>query len=67
MKISLPQPNAPFPKEVTHCCFYYLDKLILLVSGNTAYLYKYHIDTSKPDDLKRYTLVTCTCISYCFG
>ena len=48
-----PQPNSPFPKEVTHAQFYYLDKFILLISGNTLYLYKYHIDTTKPDDIRR--------------
>ena len=48
------QANSIFKKEITTACFYYLDKFILLTSGNEIYLYKYHIDTSKPDDIKRY-------------
>lgn len=46
--------NTPFTKEVTTAQFYYLDKFILLSSGNSLYLYKYHLDTAKTDDIKRY-------------
>ena len=49
------QANGTFMKEITKACFYYLDKFFLLTSGNELYLYKYHIDTSKPDDIKRCT------------
>ena len=45
--------NALFVKEITSAQFYYLDKFVLLTSGRTLFLYKYHIDTSKPDDIKR--------------
>lgn len=47
-----------FAKEITGGQFYYLDKFILLTSGRTLFLYKYHIDTSKPDDIKRSASLT---------
>ena len=30
-----------------------MDKFLLLTSGNTLHLYKYYIDTSQVDDIKR--------------
>ena len=49
------QANNPFVKEISSAKFYYLDKFLLLTSGSGLYLYKYHIDISKPDDIKRCT------------
>ena len=48
------QASPAFPREITDARFYYLDKFLLLLCGNTLYLYKYHVDTAKPDDIKRY-------------
>ncbi|XP_076099773.1 WD repeat-containing protein 27-like isoform X1 [Mytilus galloprovincialis] len=45
--------NVAFPKEVNFAQFYYMDKFILLTSGNTLYMYKYHLEQTK-DDIKRY-------------
>lgn len=45
--------NVPFPKEVNFARFYYMDKFILLTSGNTLYMYKYYLEQTK-DDIKRY-------------
>ncbi len=50
------QANPPFLKEVTDAQFYYLDKFILLSCGNSLHLYKYYIDTARPDDIRRYIL-----------
>ncbi|XP_067949151.1 WD repeat-containing protein 27-like [Watersipora subatra] len=47
------QTIQSLPGEVKHAQFYYLDKFILMSSGNHLLLYKYYIDTSK-SDLKRY-------------
>ena len=49
--------NSPFAKEVTSAHFYYMDKFLLLTSGNTLHLYKYYIDTSQVDDIKRFSVV----------
>lgn len=49
----LQQDNAPFSKEVTRAEFYYLDKFVLLVTGNRVGLYKYHIGDGHQDDIKR--------------
>ena len=54
--ISSVQANSTFIKEITNAQFYYLDKFLLLTSGNGLYLYKYYIDTTKPDDIKRCNL-----------
>lgn len=54
--ILLQAKNQPFKKDITFAQFYYLDKFILLTSGNSLYLYKYHIDTSTPDDITRYVV-----------
>lgn len=48
------QVIVPFLKEITNAKFYYLDKFILITSGNGLHLYKYQIDASKPDDIKRF-------------
>ncbi|XP_033734815.1 WD repeat-containing protein 27-like [Pecten maximus] len=45
--------NPPFPREVKFGRFYYMDKFILLTSGSTVYMYKYHLDLTK-QDIKRY-------------
>lgn len=45
--------NVVFPKEVNFARFYYMDKFILLTSGNTLYMYKYYLEQTK-DDIKRY-------------
>ncbi len=47
------QVNPPFPKDVTDAQFYYMDKFILLTCSNSLHLYKYHIDTARPDDIRR--------------
>jgi WD40 repeat protein len=46
--------NLPYLQEVTSAQFFYLDKFILLSCGKQFFLYKYHIDMEKPDDVKRY-------------
>ena len=53
----LHKSNRPFAKEVTSAHFYYMDKFLLLTSGNTLHLYKYYIDTSQVDDIKRFSVV----------
>ncbi|ESO83374.1 hypothetical protein LOTGIDRAFT_169443 [Lottia gigantea] len=45
--------NPSFSKEIRQAQFYYMDKFILLISGNTFYMYKYFLDQTK-DDIKRY-------------
>ncbi|XP_022091006.1 WD repeat-containing protein 27-like isoform X2 [Acanthaster planci] len=45
--------NGVFAKEIKAARFYYVDRLLLLTSGSTLYLYKYVVDTSV-DDIKRY-------------
>lgn len=45
--------NGPFPKEVKFAQFYYMDKFVILTSGNTLYMYKYLLDPTK-QDIKRY-------------
>lgn len=42
-----------FTKEIISAQFYYMDKFIILTSGNVLYLYKYHLNTAK-EDIKRY-------------
>ncbi|RDD46485.1 WD repeat-containing protein 27 [Trichoplax sp. H2] len=46
--------NKPFTKDIAHAAFYYMDKFFMLASGNSLYLYKYHLDIDKLDDVKRY-------------
>ena len=48
------QGNVPFSKEIVHGCFYYMDKFLILVSGQSFFMYKYHLDTDKVDDIKRW-------------
>ncbi|XP_064602272.1 WD repeat-containing protein 27-like isoform X2 [Liolophura sinensis] len=45
--------NPSFSKDVRCAQFYYVDKFVLLVSGNSFYLYKYHLDSTR-EDIKRY-------------
>jgi len=40
------QSNVVFSKPVRWAQFYYVDRLILLTSGSSFYLYKYHLDTA---------------------
>ncbi|KAM4607485.1 WD repeat-containing protein 27 [Polymixia lowei] len=42
-----------FAKPIRSAQFYYLDKFLLLASGNSLYLYLYHLDNTH-DDIKRY-------------
>jgi WD40 repeat protein len=46
--------NVRFGSEISHVSFYYIDKFILLCSANILYMYKYYIDPSSPDDIRRY-------------
>uniref|UniRef100_T1J5W5 WD repeat-containing protein 55 homolog n=1 Tax=Strigamia maritima TaxID=126957 RepID=T1J5W5_STRMM len=51
-----------FTKEIKHAQFFYMDKFILLTSGNSLYLYKYNLEPSKSNLTKfrfrgRYKLV----------
>jgi len=45
--------NPPFGKEIIQAKFYYVDKFVLLASGNGLHMYKYHIDAGQKDDVKR--------------
>ena len=54
MDTHMQEDNQLFKKEISFSQFYYMDRFILLCSGNVLYLYKYHIDTQPPDDIKRY-------------
>ena len=45
--------------------FYYMDQFILLTCGSRLHLYKYHIDTHTPDDIKRWvcsSVYVCVCV-----
>ncbi|XP_046849927.1 WD repeat-containing protein 27-like [Xenia sp. Carnegie-2017] len=50
---STTKDNPIFCKGLNRAAFYYVDKFILISSGNFLHLYKYHLDFNK-DDLKRY-------------
>ena len=41
------QDNPAFSKEINQARFYYVDKFVLLSSGNGLYMYKYHVDLQK--------------------
>ncbi|XP_065833672.1 WD repeat-containing protein 27-like [Oscarella lobularis] len=41
-------------KEIKESRFYYVDKFLLVASGDSLYMYKYFIDSQKVDDIKRY-------------
>jgi WD40 repeat protein len=43
----------PFPGEIRHAQFFYLDKFIFLTSSNKLFLYTFHLNSTK-NDLKRY-------------
>ncbi len=47
------QSNPPFSGDISWAQFYYLDRFLLLATSNTLLLYKYHLDTSRSDDIKR--------------
>jgi hypothetical protein len=49
--------NSPFPSEINTVRFCYQDKFVLLSSRNRLSLFKYFIDPSKDQDLKRYALL----------
>ncbi len=51
---SITQNNPPFSGDISWAQFYYLDRFLLLTTSNTLLLYKYQLDTSRPDDIKRY-------------
>ena len=59
---SLKGAGPPFAKEITHVQFYYMDRFLLVASGSTLDLYKYHIDSTRPDDIKR---CVCRCAVQC--
>ena len=44
--------NPNFAKGISEALFYYVDKFVLLSSGNSLFMYKYYLDFTK-DDLKR--------------
>ena len=62
---SLKGAGPPFSKEITHVQFYYMDRFLLVASGSTLYLYKYHIDSTRPDDIKRYVCAAVQCSVDC--
>ena len=43
----------PFPTELRHAQFYYLDKFIIVASANKLFLYLHYLDGTK-NDLQRY-------------
>ena len=45
--------QQPFPSELRHAQFYYLDKFILIASANKLFLYVHFLDATK-NDLQRY-------------
>jgi hypothetical protein len=45
--------NSPFPSEINTVRFCYQDKFVLLSSRNRLSLFKYFIDPSRDQDLKR--------------
>ncbi|KAL4238028.1 WD40 repeat-like protein [Mactra antiquata] len=45
--------NSGFSKEVQNGQFYFMDKFILLCSGNSMFMYKYYLDPSK-NEIQRY-------------
>jgi WD40 repeat protein len=45
--------NTVYSKPVRWAQFYYVDRFIMLVSGDCFYLYKYHLDQTK-SDIQRY-------------
>jgi len=47
------QNNVSFVKPVRWAQFYYVDRLILLSSGSSFSLYKYHVETATKSDLQR--------------
>ncbi|XP_064402909.1 WD repeat-containing protein 27-like isoform X2 [Halichondria panicea] len=51
---SASKSNPPFSGDISWAQFYYLDRFLLLATSNTLLLYKYHLDTSRSDDIKRY-------------
>eukprot|EP01135_Chromosphaera_perkinsii_P008898 Nk52_evm8s1524 gene=Nk52_evmTU8s1524 len=53
------QNMLTFAHPIKEARFFYLDKFILLASGSRLLLYKYFIDPSAPDDLKRYQSNNC--------
>ena len=47
------QENPLFNGAIKSAQFYYMDKFIILTSGNAFHLFKYHLDPSK-SDIKRW-------------
>ena len=52
-KVTPPKDRKLFLAELRHAQFFYLDKFLLLASGNKLYLYSHFLDASK-NDLQRY-------------
>ena len=52
-KVTPQKDQKPFPAELRHAQFYYLDKFLLLASANKFFLYVHYLDAAK-NDLQRY-------------
>ncbi|XP_061545675.1 WD repeat-containing protein 27 isoform X2 [Phycodurus eques] len=55
-----------FAKHIKAAQFYYLDKFLLLASGDSLHLYLYHVDVTH-DDIKRYQQRSFVQLSSCFA
>ncbi|XP_051936090.1 WD repeat-containing protein 27 isoform X2 [Hippocampus zosterae] len=55
-----------FSKPIKAAQFYYLDKFLLLASGDSLHLYLYHVDVTH-DDIKRYQQRSYVKLSGCFS
>ncbi|XP_077469394.1 WD repeat-containing protein 27 isoform X1 [Stigmatopora argus] len=67
----LPEPviimgKKMFPKHIKAAQFYYLDKFVLVASGDSLQLYLYHLDVTH-DDIKRYQQRSFVKLSSCFS
>ena len=47
------QDNALFSKPVQSAQFYYMDRFVLLASGEFLHLYKYQLNMGVKSDIKR--------------
>ncbi|XP_061815017.1 WD repeat-containing protein 27 isoform X1 [Nerophis lumbriciformis] len=55
-----------FSKPIKGAQFYYLDKFLLLASGDSLHLYLYHVDVTH-DDIKRYEHRSFVKLARCFS
>ncbi|XP_077439052.1 WD repeat-containing protein 27 [Vanacampus margaritifer] len=55
-----------FSKHIKAAQFYYLDKFLLLGSGDSLHMYLYHVDVTH-DDIKRYQQRSFVKLSSCFS